>query len=90
MFCTAAFGMGFDSPSVARVIHMQPPCNVLDYMQQIGRAGCVGQDAEAILHYNKNDIAQNLPDIKQNSKDYCKSDTCLRHAGSLQCDMILQ
>ena len=78
VFCTAAVGMGFDSPSVARVIHMQPPRNVLDYMQQIGRAGRVGQDAEAILHYNKNDIAQNLPEIKQNIIDYCKSDTCLR------------
>ena len=78
VFCTAAVGMGFDSPAVSRVIHMQPPRNILDYMQQFGRAGRLGQSSEAVLYYNRNDIAPNLPGLKQDIVDYCNSTSCLR------------
>ena len=78
VFCTAAVGMGFDSPSVTRVIHMQPPRNILDYMQQFGRAGRLSQPSEAILHYNRNDISPNLPGLQQDIVEYCNATSCLR------------
>ncbi len=36
IFCTSSLGMGFDSPSIVRVIHGRPPRNMSDYLQQIG------------------------------------------------------
>ena len=79
IFCTASVGMGFDAPSIERVIHERPPRNILDYMQQFGRAGRCGQPADAILFYNNSNIAPNLPGIQDNIIEYCKNDTsCLR------------
>ena len=72
-------GMGFDPPSVVRIIHARPPRNLSQYLQEIGRAGRRGQNSTAILYYNKRDLAKNLPGIKDDIIEYCKSDNkCLR------------
>jgi hypothetical protein len=78
LFCTACVGMGFNSPSVSRIIHAKPPRNIVDYLQQIGRAGRAGQRAEAILYYNKSDIASNVPGITKEIIEFCTTDECLR------------
>lgn len=36
---TSALGMGFDKPDLGFVIHYQSPGNVVEYYQQVGRAG---------------------------------------------------
>jgi ATP-dependent DNA helicase RecQ len=36
---TSALGMGFDKPDLSFVIHYQSPGNVVEYYQQVGRAG---------------------------------------------------
>lgn len=61
VFCTSAMGMGFDSPSVERVIHARAPRCLNDYFQEVSRAGRAGQPATATLHFNARDIAKNLP-----------------------------
>ena len=72
-------GMGFDPPSVTRVIHAKPPRDLSQYLQEIGRAGRRGQNATAILYYNNRDIAKNLPGIEEDIIEYCKNtDRCLR------------
>lgn len=72
-------GMGFDPPSVTRIIHAKPPRNLSQYLQEIGRAGRRGQNATAILYFNKSDIAKNLPGIQEDIIKYCKNtDQCLR------------
>lgn len=79
VFCSSSVRMGFDSPSITRVIHGCPPRNMSDYFQQVGRAGRTGQPSEAILYYNNNDIAPNLPNITSDIIEYCKNETsCLR------------
>ena len=80
VFCTSSVGMGFDSPCVSRVVHAKPPRNITDYIQQIGRAGRVGQPSTAVLYCNASDIASNVPDIQNNIITYCKTSGCLRKA----------
>lgn len=78
VFCTSVIGMGFNSPSIERVIHSRPPRNLPDYVQEIGRAGRSGQDAQATLYFCKRDIAANVPGIKSDIIGYCNEDMCLR------------
>ena len=39
VFCSAVLGMRFDSPSVERIIHGKPPKRIVDFIQEVGRAG---------------------------------------------------
>ena len=49
LVCTNAFGMGIDLPTVRWVVHYQPPPTVVDYVQEVGRAGRDRRFAEALL-----------------------------------------
>ena len=78
VFCTSSVGMGFDSPSVTRIIHARPPRNMLDFVQQIGRAGRCGQESQSVMYYNNNDLAKNVEGITEDIINFCKSTKCLR------------
>lgn len=49
LVATSALGMGFDKPDIRFVIHFQAPGNVVDYYQQVGRAGRQIKDAYGLL-----------------------------------------
>lgn len=55
---TTAFGLGVDIPDIRRVIHDSLPDNLIDYVQQSGRAGRDGQRAECILLLAPNDLVR--------------------------------
>lgn len=59
MVATTAFGMGVDKPNIRLVIHFNLPLSVIDYYQQIGRAGRDGNKAHAIMLYHPDDIVIN-------------------------------
>ena len=59
MVATTAFGMGVDVPDIRLVLHFNLPLNVIDYYQQIGRAGRDENSAHAVLLYAKEDIDLN-------------------------------
>lgn len=78
VFASVALGMGLNSPSVSRIIHMRPPTSIEKYVQEVGRAGRSGQKAKAILYYNKNDIASNRKGLESTISQFVKLHTCLR------------
>jgi superfamily II DNA helicase RecQ len=40
-----------NAPCIQRIIHCKPPTTMEKYMQEIGRAGRNGQEADAIMFY---------------------------------------
>ncbi|MFT3928354.1 MAG: ATP-dependent DNA helicase RecQ [Myxococcales bacterium] len=55
LVATSAFGMGVDMPDVSVVIHVESPASLEAYVQQAGRAGRGGADAECWLAYSEAD-----------------------------------
>jgi len=52
---TSALGMGFDKPDLSFVIHFQAPGNVVEYYQQVGRAGRGIDNAYGIMMQGEED-----------------------------------
>ncbi|WAR25612.1 RECQ1-like protein [Mya arenaria] len=79
VMATVALGMGLNAPSVTRIIHCRPPTTLEEYLQEMGRAGRKGQQAEAIIYYNNSDISKSRKGMSQSMISYCKNEqTCLR------------
>ena len=50
---SSAFGLGVDCPDIARIINWGPPATLEELIQELGRAGRDGSQAEAILYFKK-------------------------------------
>lgn len=53
---TTAFGLGVDIPDIRRVVHDYLPDNLIEYVQQTGRAGRDRQTAGCMLYLEPNDL----------------------------------
>ena len=75
MVATNAFGMGIDKDNVQQIIHIDLPNSLENYMQEAGRAGRNGQDANSIIFGNKHSIFNLKNQFKKGfvTVDYAKS-----------------
>ena len=55
LVATTALGMGYDKPDLGFVVHYQAPGSIIDYCQQVGRAGRAVDRAVGILMSGKED-----------------------------------
>ena len=69
MVATTAFGMGVDVPDIRLVIHFNLPLSVIDYYQQIGRAGRDGNKAHCVLLYAREDRELNIHILHKENYD---------------------
>ena len=92
MIATSAFGLGVDQSRVDLVIHFNLPLSLIDYYQQAGRSGRMGQKAKCILLYCEDDYHVNRTILKEidnksarkdafkaldKMKEYAESSECL-------------
>ena len=77
VIATSTIGCGINAKKLKYVCHFGPAFSLVDYCQQIGRAGRNGEsDCHAILYTYKGCDK----DINRKMKDYTKLETCLRTA----------
>lgn len=55
LVASVALGMGFDKPDLSFVVHYQQPGNIINYYQQIGRAGRGIDSAHIVLMHGTGD-----------------------------------
>ena len=53
LIATTAFGMGVDCQDICAIVHWGVPSDIEQYVQETGRAGRDGLQAEAVLHQGK-------------------------------------
>ena len=53
LITTTAFGMGVDCRDIRYIVHWGVPSDVEQYVQETGRAGRDGLQAQAILYHGK-------------------------------------
>jgi superfamily II DNA helicase RecQ len=78
VFASVALGMGLNAPSVSQIIHFRPPTTIEKYFQEIGRAGRCGQNAKAVMYFNRNDIASNRRGLDPSIREFVNTNQCFR------------
>jgi bloom syndrome protein len=74
IIATSAFGLGVDCEDIQSIIHWGLPNTIEEYVQEAGRAGRDGRQAEAILYRGK--VGRKC---SKSIRMYESSDSCRRH-----------
>jgi superfamily II DNA helicase RecQ len=65
VICTIAFGMGINISDIELVIHWGACDSLMDYWQEVGRAGRDGRRAKALYHVTPGSLLQASDDMKE-------------------------
>ena len=71
VIATIAFGLGLDCPNVRFVVHWGPPANAEAYLQETGRAGRDGTQAQAILYHGPGQLRKDM--VEEHMIEYCRN-----------------
>lgn len=71
---TSALSMGVNFPDIQYIVHMGPARNIVDHIQEVGRAGRNGEAAHNIVIYYGNQLTHCTKSVK----DFCKTNGCIR------------
>ena len=89
LFATIAFGMGINISNISLVIHLGPPSDIDDYLQEIGRAGRNGKPAHAHLYLNGRFVYHSLSNEMKmycDNNEQCRRVALLKHFSNLMPD----
>lgn len=79
--CTIAFGMGINIPDIDIVIHWGACFSIMDYWQEVGRAGRDGREAKALYFITPGSLLHTSDDMKELCKSVEKKGSkCFRSA----------
>ncbi|KAK3107461.1 hypothetical protein FSP39_015067 [Pinctada imbricata] len=78
VICTVAFGMGVNITDIRYVIHWGACDTIMEYWQEVGRAGRDGKDADAISYITPSSKIHVSDEMKQLVKDIALPNTCIR------------
>ena len=77
---TVAFGMGVDIPDIKFIMHWGPSSTIIEYWQEVGRAGRNGESAEAHLYIRPIDATHVEGPMKDFADKLLSNKlTCIRH-----------
>ena len=74
---TTALGMGVDKKDIRFIIHTEVPGSIIQYYQEIGRAGRDGKKSDIILLYNEEDLGIQRYFIEQGKPSISKYERVL-------------
>ncbi|KAK3104143.1 hypothetical protein FSP39_024765 [Pinctada imbricata] len=80
IICTVAFGLGVNVMDIGYIIHWGVCGSVLEYWQEVGRAGRDGRDASAYCYAYKASLNANVSDDMRKIVRSCKDGLCIRQA----------
>lgn len=81
IICTIAFGMGINIPDIEVVVHWGACDSVMDYWQEVVRAGRDGRASKAMYYVTPRSILQTSDTMKELCKALDQSSrTCFRDA----------
>ena len=81
VICTIAFGLGINIPDIELVIHWGACDTIMDYWQEVGRAGRDWRKAKAFYFVTPGSLLQSSDDMKELCKLMDKSEIrCFRES----------
>src|SRR5690554_322692 len=90
IFCTSTLELGIDIGDLDKVLHLNPPYCVADFLQRVGRSGRRNNHAKTVIYNtNSENLIRNIAIIKLIKKDFVEAVIFRRKAWDILFHQIL-